>query len=212
MDINCTYTAVCERPAEQRCCHDRSGYHDTSPALSVRQKDTYTHTYIYTHYLLTEEETSVCIWLKPKDQMLPGESSLKLSRIGWKKLDNKPEEEIAGVWQRQAEGAKQRERLSERCWSVSVSEYVLLSLALVPKAVKWHFLWLTLNLFGQRLQQLQPHLQQKPSVTAQKWNCSHSVCSSLSYIVAVVVSELQSEVLFLQQLQMAADFVEEVSA
>lgn len=31
------------------------------------------------------------------------------------------------------------------------------------------------------------------------------------YIVAVVVPELQAEVLLLQQLQMAADFVEEVS-
>lgn len=51
---------------------------------------------------------------------------------------------------------------------------------------------------------------------AQRLNCSRSVFvlarASLSYVVAVVVSELQSEVLFLQQFQMTTDFVEEVSA
>lgn len=35
-----TYTAVCVRPAGRRCCHDRSDSRYTSPALSVRQKDT----------------------------------------------------------------------------------------------------------------------------------------------------------------------------
>lgn len=38
------YTAVCARPAGRRCCRDRSGCRLTSPALSVRQKDTYEHT------------------------------------------------------------------------------------------------------------------------------------------------------------------------
>lgn len=49
---------------------------------------------------------------------------------------------------------------------------------------------------------------------AQKLNCSRSVfvCASLSYVVAIVMSELQSEVLFLQQFQVTTDFVEEVSA
>lgn len=51
---------------------------------------------------------------------------------------------------------------------------------------------------------------------AQRLNSSRGVFvlagASLSYVVAVVVSELQSEVLFLQQFQMTADFVEEVSA
>lgn len=38
------------------------------------------------------------------------------------------------------------------------------------------------------------------------------VCFTFSYVVAAVVSELQPEVLFLQQLQMTAHFVEEVAS
>lgn len=37
------------------------------------------------------------------------------------------------------------------------------------------------------------------------------MCVWFPYVVAAVVSELQAEVLLLQQLQVTADFVEEVS-
>lgn len=73
---------------------------------------------------------------------------------------------------------------------------------------------LTFNLLGERLQQLQPHLQRqthsfKPP-PPQSFTPT-STCIRFPYVVAVVVPELQTEVLLLQQLQVTTDFVEEVS-
>lgn len=74
-------------------------------------------------------------------------------------------------------------------------------------------IWLTFDLFDQRFQQLQPNLQQKlvKTLKTSRTDLCVSVWSSISYIIATVVSELQAKVLLLQQFQMTAHFVVEVA-
>lgn len=143
MDVNCTYTAECERPAERRCCHDKSDYHYTSPALSVRQKDTYTYTHTYTHTIY---------WLKRKLQYASDRNPrikcylvsplLSCPGSGGKNLTiNLKKRSLVSDRDKQKEQNRKKvlscavkHGLASACnMMILIPEYFLLSLALVPK-------------------------------------------------------------------------------
>lgn len=70
---------------------------------------------------------------------------------------------------------------------------------------------LTFNLLREWLEQLEPHLANKDkSVQFHDPACCAS--PDEAHVVAAVMSVLQAEVFFLQQLQVTAHFVEEVAA
>lgn len=54
--------------------------------------------------------------------LLPGEASLELPWVWWEEFDNKPEEQIVGVWQRRVTGVQRTGHItesSEREWLCS---------------------------------------------------------------------------------------------
>lgn len=120
--------------------------------------------------------------------MPPGEAPLQLSGVWGEELDDEPEEQIAGVCGGGGDGIRAR-RVIPSSSNISTHIGSVLSVASAAPA--------------KPATQVFPVRHRRRS-EALEWR-------RVTYVVAAVVAELQSEVFFLQQLQMSTHFVEEVT-